>query len=113
MQAAPSIEDILSVTTGEFYHGTGRFLPDVDTIPKVTSSDPYLKMVEAIYYGEEVPEMQVEMNPGYPEEDHMLEAMERFIQANLRSLEIDAEVRILGTTYLLKQLITLSPLEPA
>lgn len=103
-----SLRDIESITPGEFAHGTTRFIPELHEIPTgFTVNNQYRRIVDAMFYGEPIPEMAISFNEGFPQSREFGEQMKRFIMANLRSLECDTDHKLAGTAYLLSQIITI------
>lgn len=104
--------DVLSITGVESTFGTARFLPSEDIITEVVrtlpSYDPYMKIIEAMYVGDEPPEFDIIFNEGFPDTEDFAQAMYVFLMAHLIYIEVDSEARILGLTYLLKQIITIT-----
>lgn len=103
-----SQNDIDSITRDEWMHGTMRFLPALNIIPKqflqeLYGPNLYSRMIEAWYTGSTVPFADVSFNPGFRD----AAAIKRFIMAHLNSFDPSHENKIAGCAYLLSQILTL------
>jgi hypothetical protein len=104
--------DVFSITGEEVVRGTARFLPSEEVIKEsikgMSVNDPYMMVIDALYTGSDIPEMTITFNEGFPDTEDFEKALFSFLIAHLVYIEVDSELRILGLTYLLKQIITIT-----
>lgn len=99
-----SISDLQSITTLDASFGTTKYLPAREDIPKEfeSSRNPYVRVINAIFHGEKMPDMSINLAPGV-----QIPLLQRFIRAHLASFEPKHEHKIAGVAYLLSRLCTL------
>jgi hypothetical protein len=61
--------DVLSITDQEVNQGTNRFLPSEEVIREfmktVTTSDLHMKVIDALYCGDDVPAYEISYNEAF------------------------------------------------
>ena len=93
-----------TITDSEFRYGTMRMLPPVNDIPKefFSSTNIYVRIVDALYVGEEPPFGQVDFNPGFRKDGR---AMMRVIMAHLRCVQPDYDHKIAGIALMISKVV--------
>jgi hypothetical protein len=102
--ASITAADLDAITDLDLAFGTTRHLPSWEEIPEEfkTSSNAYVRVVSAIFNGDQMPDMEIQLAPGV-----QAALLQRFIRAHLISFEPKHEHKIAGVAYLLSQLCTL------
>ena len=92
-----------SITDGEVFYGTDRFLPSLDELPiYFRSENPYSKMVEFIYLGLNLNIFSGDLKPGYTEA-----MLYKVVRCHLRIHGLEYERIINGLAYLVSQMMTI------
>ena len=102
-------EHAASVTKPEVAFGTTRFLPALEAIPQdflrgTGEAMAYLELVNALFYGLQLPGGAIEIR-----KDLSAEGLRDCIMAQLRSWEPRHEHKMAGVAYMLSLLATLRP----
>lgn len=110
---AITTEQAASVTKPEVAFGTTRFLPALEAIPQTFlrstgEAKPYLELVNALFYGLQLPGGEIEIRAGLS-----AEGLRECITAHLRSWEPKHEHKMAGVAYMLSLLATLKPIAKA
>lgn len=107
-----TVEQINSITDPECAFGTTRLLPAMEDIPaefKGNSTDnPYVALVNALFYGGKVPSMRIELMEGLS-----APKLHRCVHAHLTSFEPKHERKMAGVAYMIAMAGTLLPDAPA
>lgn len=92
-------EQMASITDAEMAFSTMRLLPSWDDIPEeFRRGNIYTQMADAIFFGRELPECEIEMNAGFAPE-----ALNRAVRAHLKSWGPKHEHKIAGVGYMIAQ----------
>jgi hypothetical protein len=96
-------QDMDSITDVEMAFSTDRLLPPVEDIPtEFFRGNQYTKLVEAIFYGLQMPDGQIEMKEGFTPE-----SLNRAVRAHIQSFTPKHEHKIAGVGFLVAQAATL------
>ncbi|MCF6783940.1 hypothetical protein [Stutzerimonas stutzeri] len=100
-----SPEQIGSITDPEAAFSTHRLLPSWEDIPdEFKEGNAYTQLAEAIFYGREMPECEIELNEGVE-----AEKLNRCIRAHIASWWPKHEHKIAGVGYMIACASTLHP----
>ncbi len=100
--------DIDSITQLDFAFSTDRFLPPEDKIPQeFWSGNAYVRLTEAMMYGEPMPPGEVTFNEGFRPDGP---ALQRCIMAHLRSFNPKHEHKIAGVAYMISKITHITPI---
>ena len=96
-------DDVASITDVELAFSTERLLPAWPDIPAdFKGGNLYTKVAEAIFYGWELPDCEIEMKDGFEPQ-----ALNRMVRAHLQSFGPKHEHKIAGVGYMIAQAATL------
>ena len=97
-------EDIRSITDVEAAFSTSRLLPSPEQIPKdFYEENSYTRLVEAIFYGLELPNGELELAEGLEPSE-----LNKCVRAHLQSFEPKHEHKIAGVAYMISQVAVLT-----
>lgn len=97
--------DAASITDVELAFSTERFLPKQEDIPaEFWEGNLYTGLVDALFAGAPLPDLQIEMKPGFE-----VEHLQRAVRAHLQSFGPSHEHKIAGIAYMLSKMATLTP----
>lgn len=94
-----SPEQMASITDVEMALSTERLLPALADIPdEFRSGNLYTKLAEAIFFGRELPECEIEMKAGFTPE-----MLNRAVRAHLQSFGPKHQHKIAGVGFMIAQ----------
>ncbi len=101
-------EDMGSISDAELAFSTERLLPVWEDIPaEFQQGNLYTKLAEAIFFGWELPDCQIEMKDGFDPQ-----ALNRAVRAHLQSFGPKHEHKIAGVGYMIAQAAVLHQQAP-
>lgn len=95
-----------SVSDPELAFSTTRLLPTLEQIPAEfkESSNLYYSLTKAIFYGDPLPEIEIEIKDGYSPE-----VLNKCVRAHLGSYGPEHEHKLSGVAYMMSLMATLKP----
>ena len=97
-------EQLESITPVEMAFSTTRLLPAMEDIPKeFLKGNVYIRLVNALFYGQTLPEGDIEMREGFS-----FEALNRAVRAHLQSWSPKHEHKMAGVAYMMSCACTLT-----
>jgi hypothetical protein len=92
-----TLEQIASITDEEVEFGTVRLLPEVVDIPaEFRAGNQYTELVEALFYGREIPQVDINLKPGITSQ-----ALNRCLSAHLKSWKPKQQHKVAGLGYMI------------
>lgn len=107
-------EDINKTSDNEFNFGTMRCLPLMDAIPQeffenpISTKNIYIRIADSIFCGEPAPSGDIVFNPGFESSGKAVKAMQKFINAHMRSFEPLYTHKIAGIGFMLSKIVTVT-----
>jgi len=96
-------ESAASITDVEMAFSTERLLPSMEDIPdEFKRGNAYTELASAIFYGNPLPDLELEIQPGYTPE-----MLNRVVRSHLQSWAPKHEHKIAGVGYLISQMAAL------
>lgn len=103
MPYAVTPEDMASISDVELAFSTERLLPAWGDIPaEFRKGNLYTKLAEAIFFGLDLPECEIEMKEGFEPQ-----ILNRAVRAHLQSFGPRHEHKIAGVGYMIAQAVIL------
>ena len=99
-----------SVSDPELAFSTTRLLPALEDIPAEfkDASNPYYSLTRTIFYGDPLPEVEIDIKDGYSPE-----VLNKCIRAHLGSYGPEHEHKLAGVAYMMSLMATLQvPAKP-